>query len=65
MFAAVIPNNILVMEVNGNLILYKESKGEILWQTNTTGKGNYAVLENNGILLVFDKNNQKKWSSST
>lgn len=78
-FSAVIPRDILIMEENGNLVLYEQSgnkfdkKGNIksygkreaaIWQTNTTGKGNYAVLEDNGSLVVYNTQNQKLWSSS-
>jgi len=79
MSIAMIPLDILIMEENGNLVLCKQSNNEydgkgniksngkreeVFWQTNTTGKGNYAVLEDNGSLVVYNTQNQKLWSSS-
>jgi hypothetical protein len=57
----VIPNDKLTMTKNGNLELNDE--GHIKWQTSTTGKGNFAALEDNGGLVVYDKNHKKLWSS--
>lgn len=74
-----IPRDILIMEENGNLVLYKQSgisydeSGNVaspnkretaLWKTCTIGKGNYAVLEDDGSLVVYNTIKQKLWSSS-
>jgi uncharacterized membrane protein YcaP (DUF421 family) len=34
-----------------------------MWQTSTTGEGNFAALEDNGGLVVYDKEHKKLWSS--
>ena len=67
------------MEESGNLVLYKQS-GNVydqsrnitlhstrtsLWQSNTTGEENFLVLKDDGVLVIFDKNNQQIWSSHT
>ena len=46
---------------DGNLVLTSHS--HIIWQTSTSGKGNYAALEDNGALVVYNRNNEKLWSS--
>ena len=67
------------MEESGNLVLYDRTpnlysvdrnlvergkqKG-IIWQTNTAGDGNFAVLDDDGKLLIYDKINQIIWSSN-
>jgi hypothetical protein len=56
-----IPRDKLTMTKNGNLEL--NDRGNIIWQTSTTGEGNFAVLENNGGLVVYDKVHKKLWSS--
>ena len=35
------------------------SHSHIIWQTSTSGEGNYAALENNGGLVVYNRNNEK------
>ena len=59
------------MEESGNLVFYKQSGnsydmfGKIashstltsLWQSNTAGEGNFLVLKDDGVLVIFDKNN--------
>jgi hypothetical protein len=49
------------MTKNGNLEL--NDRGYIKWQTSTTGAGNFAALEDNGGLVVYDKVHKKLWSS--
>jgi hypothetical protein len=61
MHCCVIPDDKLTMTKNGNLEL--NCSGNILWQTSTTGKGNFAALEDDGGLVVYDKNHKKLWSS--
>jgi hypothetical protein len=56
-----IPDDKLTMNKNGNLEL--NNGGYIMWQTSTTGEGNYAALEDNGGLVVYDKDHKKLWSS--
>ena len=67
------------MEESGNLFLYFRSDiifdqfGNIishnrripLWQSNTSGEGNYLVLKDDGVLVIYDKNNQQIWSTHT
>jgi phage pi2 protein 07 len=56
-----IPDDKLTMNKNGNLEL--NNRGYIMWQTSTRGEGNFAALEDNGGLVVYDKDHKKLWSS--
>ena len=51
----------LLMTEDGNLVLTSHS--HTIWQTTTSGKGNYAALEDNGGLVVYNRNQEKLWSS--
>ena len=57
----VIPDDKRTMNKNGNLELYVDEN--IKWQTSTTGEGNFAALEDNGGLVVYDNSHKKLWSS--
>ena len=43
--------------------IFTHDENYFKWQTSTTGKGNFASLEDNGGLVVYDKNHKKLWSS--
>jgi hypothetical protein len=55
----------LVMQSDGNLVLYIAG-GRYLWQSNTAGNpGAYAVMQTNGNLAVYSSSNQVLWSTNT
>ncbi|MFJ1752284.1 glycoside hydrolase domain-containing protein [Kitasatospora sp. NPDC088134] len=44
----------LVMQADGNLVLYRRSDGGVLWSSNTWGNpGAYAVMQPDGNLVVY------------
>ncbi len=56
----------LVMQPNGNLVLFSAGNDKALWSSNTYGQpGAYAVMQNDGNLVVYKANNIATWSSGT
>lgn len=60
---------ILAMQADGNLVLYLHNGGfnlRPLWSTGTSGdRGDRAVLQSNGNLVLYDAENQALWSTNT
>ena len=55
----------LVMQSDGNLVLYLET-GRALWSTKTAGNpGDHAVMQTNGNLTVYDAGGNALWSTNT
>lgn len=55
----------LIMQVDGNLVLYNYVEGRPLWASNTFGTGNWATMSNDGNMAVYSSANVLKWSSKT
>ncbi len=57
----------LVMQTDGNLVLYYQSQADPLWNSNTEGNaGAYAVMQTDGNLVVYPANGGSAlWSSGT
>lgn len=53
----------LVMEMNGNLVIY-DNQNKTIWETGTRGRGELMRIENDGTFSVYDSNRAKVWSSS-
>jgi surface antigen len=53
----------LVMQSDGNLVLYKGSTAT--WSTKTSGSGNYAVVQSDGNFVVYSSGGTARWSSKT
>jgi hypothetical protein len=58
-------DNSLVMQTDGNLVLY--AAGAPVWATGTNGTGtqNRLVMQSDGILVVYTQLNHPVWSSRT
>lgn len=55
----------LVMQGDGNLVLYRSGAGA-LWATGTTGKqAAFAVMQNDGNLVLYTPNGAPVWASGT
>jgi hypothetical protein len=53
----------LVMQTDGNLVLYPPNRGSAIWSSNTGGNpGAIAQLGSNGQLAVYNSNGQLIWS---
>lgn len=62
-------NRYLVMQNDGNLVLYRFSNGQIgeaLWATGTNwGNQHRAFFQNDGNLVIYDQWNNPAWASNT
>ena len=50
------------MRPDGNLVVV-DVGNQVLWQTMTTGSGNYAVVQDDANLVIYTSNNEKLWST--
>jgi hypothetical protein len=56
----------LVMQTDGNLVLYKQSTGRALWSSGTYNVGaSKTVMQGDGNLVVYNSVDQPKWNSRT
>ena len=55
----------LVMQGDGNFVLYRTSDGRALWAANTMGSGKFAIMQSDGNLVVYNLANQALWASGT
>ena len=59
-------NHQLLMQGDGNLVLYNTTNGAALWNTRTYGNaGAYAVFQNDGNFVVYSANGAVLWYSAT
>lgn len=56
---------ILMMNENGNLVLSFNNQNRVLWQSNTTGRGDRLVMEESGNLAIYDYGKYAVWHSDT
>jgi hypothetical protein len=55
----------LVMQSDGNLVLYITG-GRSVWSSKTSGQtGDHAVMQTDGNLVLYDASNQAIWSTNT
>jgi hypothetical protein len=51
---------------DGNLVLYRQSNGQALWDTKTYGRNvNRTIFQNDGNLVIYNTSNQAVWASGT
>lgn len=55
----------LIMQGDGNLVLYQLAPRRVLWATNTGGAGNWAILQTDGNLVVYTAAGAARWGSAT
>ncbi len=59
-------NHELVMQYDGNLVLYNVTNGAALWNSGTSGNaGAYAAFQTDGNFVIYGANGKALWSSST
>ncbi|UEP35543.1 peptidase S53 [Burkholderia ambifaria] len=59
-------NHQLLMQGDGNLVLYNTTNGAAVWNTRTYGNaGAYAVFQNDGNFVVYSANGAALWYSAT
>ena len=62
------PNGLfqLVMQTDGNLVVYLVAQGDPLWSTGTSGNpGAVAAMQNDGNLVVYTESGSALWASGT
>jgi hypothetical protein len=56
----------LIMQGDGNLVLYRTQFGQALWASNTWGKPvNRAVMQTDGNFVAYEAGGTPRWSSGT
>ncbi|WP_256725499.1 hypothetical protein [Streptomyces sp. IMTB 2501] len=56
----------LVVQPDGNVVLYRKRDGKALWSTGTYGhSGAYAYMQSDGNLVVYSSTGTALWSSHT
>lgn len=56
----------LIMQGDGNLVLYRTDDGKPLWASNTAGTpASYAIMQGDGNLVVYDADGAPYWATST
>jgi len=56
----------LVMQTDGNLVLYRCSDGSPLWASNTNGRSiRECVMQQDGNLVLYDTHGHAAWASNT
>jgi hypothetical protein len=56
------------MQSDGNLVLYRMDngrQGQALWSTATNNRGHYAMFQDDGNFVVYDRNGQATFSTAT
>ena len=53
----------MVMQEDGNLVLYKIDGAEPLWAAGTSGEGNYLRLQGDHHCVVYNADNECVWST--
>jgi hypothetical protein len=53
-------------QTDGNLVLYRKSNGQALWDTKTYGRNvNRTIFQNDGNLVIYNTSNNAVWASNT
>jgi len=58
----------LVMQGDGNLVLYTTDTGKVVWSSNTWNTPTlvtHAIMQNDGNFVCYDANGKEYWSSKT
>ena len=56
----------LIMQNDGNLVVYRNSDNRALWGSGTQGTDVHrAVMQNDGNLVLYHVNNAPAWASNT
>jgi len=55
----------LVMQSDGNLVIYRNRDGSAVWSTGTVGCGNTFSFQDDGNLVIYNGENKACWASNT
>jgi CubicO group peptidase (beta-lactamase class C family) len=56
----------LLMQSDGNLVLYRNDTGRALWASGTDGRSvDHAIMQNDGNLVCYTSSGQACWASGT
>jgi hypothetical protein len=57
---------VLIMQGDGNLVLYRVDNSAALWASNTWGQPvTHAIMQGNGDFVCYDANGHPHWASGT
>lgn len=57
---------VLTMQTNGDLVFMEGNPSTAVWASGTSGYlGAYAVMADNGNLIIYDANGDPIWSTGT
>jgi hypothetical protein len=59
-------DNKLIMQSDGNLVLYTPDSKSVVWASNTNGKGSgpyTALMQDDGNFVIYDSNFKPTWST--
>lgn len=54
-------NFALIMQKNGNLVLYNFNSKHELWESKTDGIGNRLIMNRDGSLVIVNSKNTRVW----
>ncbi|MHB8907783.1 MAG: lectin [Syntrophales bacterium] len=56
----------LIMQRDGNLVLYDDARRQLLWETNTQGQRvDRVIMQRDGNLVLYLHSGQPVWASNT
>ncbi len=56
----------LIMQRDGNLVLYDDARRQLLWESNTQGQRvERVIMQRDGNLVLYLRNGQPAWASNT
>lgn len=57
---------VLIMQSDGNLVLYRTDNGSALWSSNTCGQPvTHAIMQADGNFVCYDANGHAHWATGT
>ncbi len=56
---------LLVMQGDGNLVVYDDLSHQALWASSTVGKGAFAAMQADGNFVIYNYVNKAVWASNT
>ncbi|GLS17681.1 hypothetical protein GCM10007874_06960 [Labrys miyagiensis] len=56
----------LILQTDGNLVLYRTQDHRALWATGTNGQDtHHAIMQGDGNFVLYHENNTAAWASGT
>lgn len=55
----------LLMQDDGNLVVYRKLVNVPLWASRTVGRGARAIMQSDGNFVIYDSNGRPSWATNT